>query len=342
MRIILYIWMFLGVLLLRAQETQFSQFFASSAFLNPGFVGLQGSASLAVNYKSGFGNETNALKQLTQATFIQPIQKVTSFATKSAGVGLTFMQERRGYEGLYQTTNVLLYCSYVLGLDYEGKRFLSFGMQGGVIQNKLNFSDLKFGSQYNPYFGYDDTLPSEVLNRDSRIVPTFNAGVVLHTSDHHNPLLSQNSFLFGLSIHNINRPDNSFIGEARKPMQVKAVATARRKISSNIFIHPSGYILAYQGSYQLNGGLYLSRYLDAQLSTLVQLGAWYRYNDSFILLMGVKHKQFKTGVSVDFNSTLLSDNEVLATQMSRSTFEVSFTYDFAFKNILVDVTNPLF
>lgn len=324
-----------------AQETQFSQFFATSAYLNPAFVGLESSTRLDLNYKSGFSGDGHALQELTHASFIHPIQKVTSFASRSAGLGLTFVQEKSGHEGIYQTTNVLLSSSYVLNLDYQGTRFLSFGVQGGVIQNKLNFSGLKYGSQFNPYYGYDDSLPAELLADGSKFAPTFNVGMVLQTTDHRNPLLSQNALVLGVSVHSINQPADGFNSKANRPMQVKGIASARKKLGRQFFVHPSAYLLYMQGSVQINSGMYISRYVGRSLSTVLQVGAWYRFNDSFIFLTGIKHKQWKAGLSLDLNANTLTNNEVIPKD-SRSTFEVSFSYRFQFKNVMVDVSNPLF
>ena len=342
MRIFIILLLILAVGRLYAQESQFSQFFASSAYLNPAFVGLESNTSVAVNYKSAITDKEGSLKELTHASIIHPIQKLTTYVSQSAGVGVTFVQEKTGFEGIYQTTNVLLSGSYVVRFDYEGKKLLSFGLQGGVIQNKLNTSDLQFGSQYNPYIGYDNTLPIESLNQYNNISPTFNYGMVFSKTDHHNPLLSQNSMILGVSFHNINQPKEGFFSNSQMPIHFKAILTARRKLQTNYFIHPSAYVLAVRGVYQVNTGLYISRYFGQQLSTLMQVGTWFRHNDSFIFLTGIQHQNWKAGISFDLNSTSINDNPVINTQKFEPTWELSFAYTFAFKDAIVKVTNPLF
>jgi len=342
MKVLISIFLILVISHLQAQESQFSQFFASSAYLNPAFVGLESNTSVAINYKSSVTDNEGSLKELTHASIIHPIQKLTTFLSQSAGVGITFVQEKSGFEGLYQTTNVLLSGSYVVRFDYEGKNLLSFGLQGGVIQNKLNTSDLQFGSQYNPYIGYDNSLPMESLNQYNHISPTFNYGMVFTRTDHHNPLLSQNSLTLGLSFHNFNQPREGFFSKSKMPIQYKAILTARRKFQSNYYIHPSAYVLAVRGVYQINTGLYISRYFGNELSTLMQVGAWFRHNDSFIFLTGIQHQNWKAGISFDLNSRSINDNPVLNTNKFEPTWELSFAYTFAFKDAIVKVTNPLF
>ncbi|MEP4534998.1 MAG: PorP/SprF family type IX secretion system membrane protein [Cyclobacteriaceae bacterium] len=326
----------------RAQESQFSQFFASSAYLNPGFVGLEPTTSLAINHKSAVTDGEGALKELSHVSVIHPIHKLTSFVSQSAGVGGTFVQEKSGYEGIYQTTQMLLAGAYVIRFDYEGKKLLSFGLQGGIVQTRINTDDLRYGSQYNPYIGYDNTLAGEEFENYNHIAPVFNYGMVYSYTDHHNPILSQNSMTVGVSIHNINKPRDGFMSNERRPVQLKAVATARKKTCAYYFLHPSAYVLYVKGSYQINGGLYLSRYVGAQLNTLLQIGSWYRHNDSFIFLAGMRYQNWKVGFSFDLNSKAINQNEVLNIQTFDPTVEVSFGYSFSFKDKLVRATNPLF
>lgn len=324
-----------------AQETQFSQFFATSAFLNPAYVGISGSATLDLNYKTPLGDGVNSLNSLMHATVSMPIQRVTTLASNAAGVGLTFVKESRGYEGVHQITNVLLAGSYNIPLSYSGQSFISLGLQGGVIQNKLDNDQLQFGSQYNPYLGYDSSLPSASLQNANRIVPTFNTGAILHINDHHNPILSKKSLWMGVSAHSVNRPKYGFYDMDRKPIQVKLFMVSRIRAATKASLHPSAYLLKYGEAYQVNAGLYLSRYLDRQLTSVLQIGSWYRVNDSFIFLVGLKHQQWKAGVSVDLNSQTFNSNEIV-TGNTIATYEISFSYNFSLRNVIVDVTNPLF
>ncbi len=342
MKVIILLILLLSYGQLHGQETQFSQFFASSAYLNPGFVGLESNTSLSVNYKSAVSENDGSLKELTHASIIHPIQKVTSYVSRSAGVGITFVQEKSGFEGIYQTTNLLLSGSYVIKFDYKGNKLLSFGLQGGIIQNKLDVSDLQFGSQYNPYIGYDNSLPVEDLSHYNNISPTFNYGMVFSKTDHHNPILSQNSMVLGVSFHNINQPRQGLISSSKMPLHFKGIVTARKKIQTDYFIHPSAYVLVSRGVYQLNAGLYLSKYFGMDLNTMMQIGTWFRHKDSFIFLAGIQHQNWKTGISFDLNSTSINDNPVINTQRFAPTWELSFAYAFSFKDEIVRVTNPLF
>jgi type IX secretion system PorP/SprF family membrane protein len=327
---------------LRAQQTQFSQFFASSAYLNPGFIGLEPTLTANLNHKFEVGQDEGALQELSHISVIVPIHKVTSFVSQSAGVGGTVVKESSGYEGMYETLVAMVGGAYVVRFDYEGRKLLSFGLQGGIVQNTLNFDDFQYGSQYNPYIGYDNTLAGENLGSFNRVAPVFNYGMVYSYTDHHNPLIGQNSYSLGMSFHNLNRPKTGFVSNTSTRMQFKLIATTRFKLGTHYFIHPSAYFLARKGAHQSNLGVYLSRYVGNRLSTMLQTGVWYRQSDSFIFLIGIQHNTWKAGVSLDLNSKAINQNEVSNSQSFDPTFEVSFGYSLSVKEKLIRATNPLF
>ncbi len=341
-RIILLAALLLTGTCLKAQIIEFSQFFASSTYLNPAFAGLESNTSLTFNHKSSVGNNDINAKQLTHVTVVHPIQKLTTYLSQTAGVGVSFVQQKVGYQGLYQTTNMMLTGSYVMNVDAEGKKLLSFGLQGGALQHKIASNNLQFGSQYNPYIGYDSTLPFEVLENYNHITPVFNAGIIYSQTSHHNPVLSFNSFIAGISAHGINNPTDGFANYDEMPVQLKAIFTARRKMQTGHFIHPSAYISWTQQSYQINTGLYVSQYVGNMLGTMIQIGGWYRFQDSFIVLGGVQHNNWKAGLSLDLNSKSINDNPVVVADGFQPTWELSFSYNFSFNAEIVKVTNPLF
>ncbi len=330
-----------------AQEGQFSQYFASSVFLNPGYAGLISAATLSTNYKKSDQSEDGSFHELYQVSFTYPLQKITSLKTQSGGVGITASNEKVGIRGLYQTTKVLLNGSYVLAFDRLSTRKLSFGLQGGVVQNKLNFGDLTFGSQYNPYIGHDNLLPSESVDLSPNIFPVFNVGVVFSVVDHYNPILQQNTMQLGVSIDYLNQPRYGFLvtesGEnLRRPMILKLVGTSKLKLSTRFFIHPSALIITNQNNYQFNIGSYFSTYLDSNLNTLLQIGGWYRVADAFIFLTGIQYKHINLGVSFDLNSNSINPNAVIYQNSFQPSYEVSLSYTFDFSSGPINVLNPLF
>lgn len=331
MRKLLTIISMLVSLVCLSQEGQFSQFYASSVFLNPALAGLQPEFTLSTNYKRSQASRSGAYHEMYQASITMPIQRVAKLYSQSGGIGLTMSNERVGVEGLYQTTKVLLTGAYVLSLDRRNTQKLSFGLQGGVVQNRLNSESLQFGSQYNPYMGFDSFLPGEAVAFEPIYTPVFSLGALLSISDHFNPEQQNNTMQMGVAIDYLNRPEYGFLldesGEAfKRPMFFKYMTTTRFRLSQKLFIHPSALVIGNQQNYQFNMGTYISTYLDNRLQSMLQLGAWYRYLDSFIILSGLQVNKFRVGVSFDLNTRSLNPNDAIFKDSFQPSYELSLSY----------------
>lgn len=325
-----------------AQDVQFSQFFSSSIFINPAFAGLEPTSSLKINHKKNERAQDGSIQELSQFTFIYPLSKTAVTSPQLGGIGFTVSDERLGFQGIFQSTKILTTGAYVISFDSKGLKRLSFGLQGGLIQQKLNFNNIQSGSQYNPYFGYDDTLPSEFSSDGPRFYPIINTGIVYSMTDHHNPYLQQNSFIIGISADYLNRPNTGKVQGTGAPLILKGITSVRLKLTQNLFIHPSALIIRRSKQSQINTGVYLSKYVDKGLTTLLQVGGWYRLNDSFIALMGIQYKEIKIGCSIDTNSTSININEVVSAGKAKNSFEISLSYSFRASNSVIRINNPLF
>lgn len=325
-----------------AQDAQFSQFFSSSIFINPAFAGLEPSSTFKINYKKNEKIANGAVQELSQFTFVQPLSKTTVSELQKGGIGITVADERLGFKGIYQSTKILVTGAYILPFDRKGLSKLSFGLQGGLIQQQLNFSKIRQGSQYNPYIGYDDTLESEFSEDGPQFYPIINSGVIFSFTDHQNPILQQNSFLLGISADYLNRPKTGKIFGSTAPIVLKSIATVSLKVGRNFFIHPSSLIILRGGQKQINNGLYISKYVDKALTTTLQIGTWYRIQDSFIALMGIQHKGLKIGASIDLNSSSINQNQAIDIGSTNHSFELSLSYQFRLNNSVIRINNPLF
>ena len=99
-KLLIYLICAFSVAILWAQEGQFSQYFASGTVLNPAFTGTVPNLSFNSNYKRGGSQSSDSFLELMQVTFTYPIKKTTSKDFQIGGAGLTFFQEKRGFEGI--------------------------------------------------------------------------------------------------------------------------------------------------------------------------------------------------------------------------------------------------
>ena len=328
-----------------AQDGQFSQYFTTTTLINPAITGIRPEMELSTNYKRGGTLQSDNFFELAQATFIYPLKTVTSQEHQIGGIGGTFFRERRGFQGIFTSQKFLLTGAYTIRLNQLTNSFVAFGLQGGVIQNRISDEALQWGSQFNRFLGFDQSLPGETVNLGTVTFPTANFGVVYTVYDNENIFIRDKSLTVGLSAENLNRPKtgDDADGSIRKNILYKAFGSIKLGIGPRFSLHPSTLILSEGNRYQLNVGTYISTVVNSarsRTSILLQVGSWYRQGDSFIVMSGFQIQQLKIGVSFDLNSETFTSNEVFR-QIDQS-YEVSLTYTFARADKVRKVSNPIF
>ncbi len=335
----------ISVFILKGQEGQFSQYFASGTVLNPAFTGTVPNPSFNTNYKRGGSPNSDSYLELMQVTFTYPFKKTTSKDYQVGGAGITFFQEKRGFEGIYSSRKVLLTGAYSIRLSRLSNQNVIFGLQGGLAENRIDGSSLMWGSQYNRYFGFDDTLSGEDIGSNPVLYPIFNFGVIYTAFDNENRYVRDKSIILGVGVDNLNRPNVKIDGleGARKSFLFKAFGSSKFSMSPRWYVHPSAYVLYSQGTTQINTGLYLSTLVSspaAKKSVQLQVGSWYRFEDSIIVLTGFEIENLRIGFSLDLNTQSFDINDSLGEQLP--TYEVSLTYNLDLSNPFSNISSPIF
>lgn len=330
---------------LSAQEAQFSQYYASSAVLNPAFIATNPNFSFNTNYKRAGNQGSDAFLELMQASFSYPLKKQTSRDFQIGAIGATFWRETRGFEGVYSAQKILITGAYAIKLSRLTNQRVIFGLQGGLVQNQIDGSNYEWGSQFNRYLGFDNTLDGEPVSSEAIFYPTMNFGVVYSTFDNDSYLIRDRALLVGLSADYLNEPkvEQQGLGITTRSRIFRAFSYASFTLAPRLSIYPSGYVLYSDGNEQINAGLYLSSLVSlprAINSVVLQVGSWYRVDDSIILLAGVKWNELRMGMSVDLNATSFDVNEALGNNLP--SYEISLTYNLDLSRSLGNVSSPIF
>ncbi|MEQ6167353.1 PorP/SprF family type IX secretion system membrane protein [Ekhidna sp. MALMAid0563] len=332
-------------MLLNGQEAQFSQYYAASLYLNPGFSGIYNDASIHMNHKRQL-QSVDVINELTQVSFIFPIKPNGPYERSIGGAGIMAFNEKSGFRGVYERSSIFANYAHNIKFGLLSAYLVSIGVQVGYELRKLDFSNLSWGSQYNPFFGYDNTLPipvTEFNDQQNNIV--VNAGIMYYFNPERNYLLHTYSGFLGISATNLNRPNTSFTTdvESEAPMLFKYNGGIEFKFDK-YFIMPSLLYLNLRNNHQFNAGLNVAyapgsgRY-RAKGSQLL-FGVWYRLRDSFILMGGVKMQSLIVRVSYDMNSTLFDPNRDI--DLAQNSMEISIQYSFSKNANARRASNPLF
>lgn len=276
------------------QETMYTQYMSNVLSVNPAYAGSNDMLSMNAVSRNQWVGFSNAPETQTFSIH-SPITKY------NMGLGLTFMKDKIGP---ISQTGISLNYSYTLDLDR--RRYLSFGLKGGVNFYAAGLSDLKLVDPNDVVF------ESDIIRR---FLPNVGVGTYYYTE----------RFYVGLSapklIENVINPNTGFSSEYVNREEL------------HIFLM-SGYVFDVNRILKFKPHFMVKYVKDAPVSIDLSaqfliydrlwLGAMYRLGDSFGGLLQIQiSNQLKVGYSYD-----LSVNEIGA--FSFGTHEIMISYDFNF------------
>ncbi|MCC5919800.1 MAG: type IX secretion system membrane protein PorP/SprF [Cyclobacteriaceae bacterium] len=173
----------------RAQDPQFSQFYAAPLFLNPGMAGSTGMARAGINYRNQWpGIDADFI---TYSAFFDYF-----FEDYNSSVGVIVNADREGFAGLRNNSLGLQY-AYQLKIN----DFLTFrpGVEVSYTIRDTNFTGLTFPDQFSGA-GFDNPTGENFDTGLSNQYLDFAFGGVFHSR----------RFFLGYAVHNILEPNQSF------------------------------------------------------------------------------------------------------------------------------------
>lgn len=286
----------LGLLLITIRsfaqtDPHFSQYYANPLYLNPALTGvIDGDYRATVNFKQ----QWSALN----SSFLTGGASFDMAPKKNFAFGATILNQRAG-ELDFNYLSALVSGSYRLRFGAEGLQMVSFGLQAGIINRSFDFSQARFGNQFNPITGYDGGMMSgETLSSQSSLVPDVNAGIMFFDGD---PNKGVNVFL-GASAAHLTRPMDRFSGtNSRIPVRFTAHGGARIKASELLDIVPNALFMYQGNTNEVSLGAYAQ--LNVNPSANILFGGNYRNKDAAIAFVGLQLKNMVFGLSYDVNTS---------------------------------------
>jgi type IX secretion system PorP/SprF family membrane protein len=318
---------FLSLLLLlnstigRAQDPQFTQFYAAPQYLNPAFAGSALAPRATINYRNQWPSITN---------YVTTVVGLDHFVTKlNSGIGLMLVNDSQG-QGAITSTEIA--GQYSFQFQVGEASFVRLGVQGSYVNRSVNYFGLVFGDQID-----SRGIISGANTRDRVVSGLPNNNYVDFATG---GLFYSDWFWVGMSAHHINRPNQSFSGlagtEGRLPIKGSLQAGLRipiqgitgygdemdREISFSPVVN-----YKFQGKYdQLDLGAYLTY-------SPITIGAYYRgipfkkydqrinNHDAVAGLIGYRADKFSIGYSYDATISTLGF-------ASGGSHEISLSYVF--------------
>ncbi len=242
------------VLNAKAQDPQFSQWFAAAQYLNPALTGNTHQDRIAMNYRLQWPSVRPGYETYMVAYDHR-------FSTAPAGIGGMVLRDKAGSTGLYSTTIGLSY-SYEARINY--RRALRFGARMGYTMRGVDPSGYLFADQV-----IRDNAP---VTLEPNLVERINyldmAGGLMYYSE---------QFWAGVSMNHLNRPNMSLMidGDASLPVRTSVNAGYRFPLDGR-HISKSDTRMTLATHYKMQGKwdqLDLGWYIDhGQLTG----GLWFR------------------------------------------------------------------
>ena len=308
-----------GSLALRAQDPNFSQFFASPLTLNPALTGkFDGDFRVAGNYRNQWPTIENAFLTKTVSLDFGLLRNRIPL-TDNMGIGVLAMSDVAG-DGILSTNYGGLAFSYHKGLDEDGNHQLGVGFQGAYINKRLDVTKVIFADQLTP-LGFTG-VTSEIFDNRQLSVGYFDLGAGLlysGTTD------GYNNFYLGASMYHLNRPKESFQG-GQYILNTRTTLQAGGRIpvgGGYHFIHvAANHSMQAKASNTVVGAAFSYNVNRSDEDPVnIYLGSWYRLKDAVIPYVGLEFKGIRIGASYDANTSLLKP-----ASNSRGGMEISLIY----------------
>lgn len=292
----------------RAQDPNFSQFFVSPLSLNPALTGkFNGTLRVAGNYRNQWPAFTRAFITSTLSVDA-PILTNRLAETDTWGVGLMAMTDKTA-DGILTANYISVTTAYHKGLDEDGLHQIGVGFQGTYGGRRLDGTRLDFEDELDLQGTWTNTTDEPINNKQVNInYFDFSAGVLYNGSTD-----GYNNFYAGVAVYHINRPRESFSGDAGIYVlnpRVTANIGGSFPVGTDKYLHLTGMISTQAKALNIvvGGALALNVNGDENNPTNVYLGAFTRFsnlNDAIIPHVGLEFGAFRLGASYDVNISSL-------------------------------------
>ena len=296
-----------------AQDLHFSQWFNSPLTTNPANTGFIPDADyrIGANYRNQWVN-VMSVPYKTMSIWGDAQLFRDRLENGWVGVGGVLLRDVAGSGNL---TSTKFYASLAYHQMMGYSSLLTFGINAGFANKKLDPSKLIFPDQFNKATGFFDAgIPSNVVfDRYSTTYTDIQAGM------NYAFFPSENVYMNGgFSVQHLNRPRETFFetvtsGSGSKEFDNRlspryiGFVNGSFKMNDMVILNPMGYFTTQAKATETVIGASANYNLSGDGMTQVIGGLYYRFGDSFIPLLGFQWSNFKMSFSYDVTTSTLKN-----------------------------------
>lgn len=286
---------------LQAQDIHFSQYNASPLALNPALTGVN-----SCDYRVGLGYRNQWASVTTPYVTYElfgdaPIIKNIGGASQLSA-GLLLFNDVSG-DGNLTNLQAMASVAYNLSLDGTKDKVLSLGIQGGLMNKSIDWTQLNWGTMWDGD-EFDPTInPLEPIGEGSISKFDFNTGLAFYGKFSPNFNLTVGGAAFHLVA-----PQESLLGDTENKlgMRIAGHLKAGITIGKSFGIMPSVLYQSQSKATEILVGSDFGYFINnASFPATIFLGVHDRLDDAIIASIGLDYKNFRFGASYDINNSSL-------------------------------------
>lgn len=302
----LVLWMLFGLfpILVGAQDFHWSQFHLNPVYVNPAHAGFAQKKNRVTGI---YRDQWRSVPVPYSTTHVSYDRNLYHHPEKGwrIGVGGHLLFDKAG-DGAMTTFKPALSIAAGKYINQD-KQLFQIGLHQAFSRQQIDFSKLKFDSQYDGT-GYDPNLSHQEQVAGDR-ASFYDLGVGFNFFSQ---LKEAGGIDVGFSAYNLTRSSYTFLSAAEEKTSVRWLTYAKAQVSlghSDWSFH-SGVYYHYQNKAQETilqsiVGVDVGKVVDGKKWMQIQFGPGYRVGDAVIAYAGLQWKDLKVGFAFDGNTSSL-------------------------------------
>ena len=283
-----------------AQGMHYSQYYNAPMLLSPANTGLMpdNDYRLGVNYRTQWA--TVPVPYHTFSAYGDAITAMNEEGTSWLGLGAAFFSDKAG-DGNLALNRFEVCAAYHLGMgEYT---MLSIGGSAATVQRSVDFSRLTFDTQWDGTTFSQNMVNGELPGVKKTNYFDVSAGLNLAWFPNENAYMK-----LGVAASHLNTPTESFYGQnTNLGIRPTGNVDGLFFLGSQVILNPSVYYTYQKGASELLYGSLFSTVVGGRRNkTALVLGAYNRWNESIIPVLGFEYSTLRIMSSYDITISQLA------------------------------------
>lgn len=321
------------------QDHHFSQFYATPLIANPANTG---DFNEDWRFSAIHRNQWSGINSSFVTTAVGYDMNFTGsfIGQDKMGVGFVMLKDQLGENG-FSNNSFLLSTAWHRRVDHQKRHKVSLGVQGGIVQKRLNPGSEQFENQYQNY-QYNPLLTSgENLTGGTQSYLDVEVGLGWSYL-----LTPQTELQSGIALYQLTTPQENFtdvVDSLFKPNELgnrlSFTAGAIHDLGHGFTLFPRILWMGQSKARNFNVGTSVGYEIKEGVTVLG--GLYTRFNDAAIMKVGLKYKNVTTRLSYDKTYSSLNDTKgAVGAGNTVGAWELSIIVVGRFKKDLPNYTVP--